>query len=57
MRMNDRPSPNHGPRAGPVDMLVLHYTGMRSAEEALERLCSREAAVSAHYLIAEDGAV
>lgn len=57
MRMNDRPSPNHGPRSGPVDMLVLHYTGMRSAEEALERLCSPEAAVGAHYLVAEDGTV
>jgi N-acetylmuramoyl-L-alanine amidase len=57
MRVNHRPSPNHGPRPGPVDMLVLHYTGMRSAEAALERLCSPEAAVSAHYLIAEDGAV
>jgi N-acetylmuramoyl-L-alanine amidase len=30
---------------------------MRSAAEALERLCSAEARVSAHYLIAEDGAV
>jgi N-acetylmuramoyl-L-alanine amidase len=51
----DRPSPNHGPRPGPIDMLVLHYTGMRSAAEALARLCSRDAAVSAHYLIDEDG--
>jgi N-acetylmuramoyl-L-alanine amidase len=57
MRMIDRPSPNHGARSGPVDMLVLHYTGMRSAEAALERLCSPEAAVSAHYLVAEDGTV
>jgi N-acetylmuramoyl-L-alanine amidase len=38
-------------------MLVLHYTGMRSAEAALERLCSAAAQVSAHYLIDEDGAV
>ena len=40
-----------------IDMLVLHYTGMRSAAEALRRLTSPEAAVSAHYLIDEDGAV
>lgn len=53
----DRPSPNHGPRPGDgaVDMLVLHYTGMRTAAEALDRLCSPEAQVSAHYLIDEDG--
>jgi N-acetylmuramoyl-L-alanine amidase len=38
-------------------MLVLHYTGMESAEAALDRLCSPEAKVSAHYLIDEDGTV
>jgi N-acetylmuramoyl-L-alanine amidase len=54
-RVIKRPSPNHGPRAGPIDMLVLHYTGMPSAAEALARLCSAEAAVSAHYLIDEGG--
>lgn len=54
----DHPSPNHGPRrgAGPVDMLVLHYTGMRTAREALERLCDPGAEVSAHYMIDETGA-
>jgi N-acetylmuramoyl-L-alanine amidase len=57
MEMRDRPSPNHGPRSGAVDMLVLHYTGMRSAAAALDRLCSSEAAVSAHYVVAEDGSV
>ena len=38
-------------------MLVLHYTGMRSAADALERLCDPAAKVSAHYLIDEDGGV
>ena len=51
------PSPNFGPRELPVTMIVLHYTGMQSADEALERLCSEEAGVSAHYLIDEDGTV
>jgi N-acetylmuramoyl-L-alanine amidase len=37
-------------------MLVLHYTGLRTCAEALERLCAPEAKVSAHYLIDEDGA-
>ncbi len=57
--MRHRPSANHDDRPPdiPIDMLVLHYTGMASAGEALERLCDGEAKVSAHYLIDEDGAV
>ncbi|MFM5932201.1 MAG: N-acetylmuramoyl-L-alanine amidase [Novosphingobium sp.] len=51
------PSPNFNARLLPVTMIVLHYTGMQSADEALERLCSEEAGVSAHYLIDEDGTV
>lgn len=53
------PSPNHGPRAPgtAVDMLILHYTGMRSCEEALARLTDPAAQVSAHYVIGEDGTV
>ncbi len=59
MRMKDRPSPNHDPRpaAGAIDMLILHYTGMRTAQEALDRLCDPASRVSAHYLIDEDGTI
>jgi N-acetylmuramoyl-L-alanine amidase len=58
--IRERPSPNHDSRGGPpnlrpVDMLVLHYTGMQSAAAALDRLCDPEARVSSHYLIDEDG--
>lgn len=55
----DRPSPNANDRAAgtPIDMLVLHYTGMRTAAGALDRLCDPAAKVSAHYLIDEDGTV
>ena len=54
----DRRSPNHDDRGGaPIDMLVLHYTGMPSAEAALARLTDRRAEVSAHYVISEAGAV
>ncbi len=38
-------------------MLILHYTGMASAEAALARLRDADARVSAHYLIGEDGAL
>ena len=53
----DVPSPNWNERKLPISMVVLHYTGMKTAQEALERLCDPAAEVSAHYLIEEDGAV
>ena len=56
--MIERPSPNHDDRGGAaIDMLVLHYTGMVSAEAALARLCDPASKVSAHYTIGEDGTV
>jgi len=56
-RLFDRPSPNFDarPDGAAIDMLVLHYTGMKTAEEALARLCDPEAKVSAHYTIDRDG--
>jgi len=59
MNIAQHSSPNFDARPGDgrVEMLILHYTGMRSAQEALDRLCDPAAKVSAHYLIAEDGAV
>lgn len=38
-------------------MIILHYTGMESAEAALERLCDPASEVSAHYVIEENGRV
>ena len=59
MRLREVPSPNHDarPEGVPVDMLVLHYTGMPDEASALARLTDPAAEVSAHYLVAEDGAV
>lgn len=53
----ERPSPNFDarPPGQAVDILVLHYTGMPSAETALARLCDPGARVSAHYCVDEDG--
>jgi N-acetylmuramoyl-L-alanine amidase len=51
------PSPNFDARRAPPDMIVLHYTGMRSGEAALARLTDPAARVSAHYLVEEDGRV
>lgn len=55
--MTVSPNFNDRPFAVPVDMLVLHYTGMQTCADALERLCDADAGVSAHYLIEEDGTV
>jgi N-acetylmuramoyl-L-alanine amidase len=58
MKRVEMPSPNHDDRGGaPIDILLLHYTGMATAEAALARLCDPEAKVSAHYTIDEDGTV
>ena len=50
-------SPNHDERGVPVDMLILHYTGMRSARAAIDRLRDSQAQVSSHYVVDEDGSV
>ena len=56
--MISHPSPNFNDRKdGRIKYLILHYTGMATGKEALDRLCDAEAAVSAHYLIEEDGTV
>ncbi|HUO87660.1 MAG TPA: N-acetylmuramoyl-L-alanine amidase [Rhizomicrobium sp.] len=59
LRIVSCPSPNHDPRppGAPVDILVLHYTGMKTADEALARLTDPAAKVSAHYTIGRDGRI
>jgi N-acetylmuramoyl-L-alanine amidase len=57
LRIVECRSPNCDARLGPIDMLVLHYTGMKTAEEALARLTDPAAKVSAHYTIDRDGRV
>ena len=49
------PSPNFNDRKFPVDMLVLHYTGMQSGAAALEKMTSEAGGVSAHYMVRESG--
>jgi N-acetylmuramoyl-L-alanine amidase len=55
--MISAPSPNFDNRVSPPDMIVLHYTGMKTGAEALARMTDPEAKVSAHYMIEEDGRV
>ena len=51
------PSPNFDERRLPVSILVLHYTGMKSAAAAIDWLADPESKVSAHYVVTEDGQV
>jgi N-acetylmuramoyl-L-alanine amidase len=53
----ETPSPNFDARTLPISMIVLHYTGMPTAEGAIERLTAADSKVSSHYIIAEDGQV
>ena len=48
---------NHEPRRGgaKASILLLHYTGMRSAAKAVEWLATSESRVSCHYVIDEAG--
>lgn len=52
-----RPSPNFNerPDTARIEILVLHYTGMASAEDAIDRLCSPDSKVSSHYVVDEKG--
>ena len=54
-----RPSPNHGERVDgrKPDMIILHYTGMPTADGALDWLCREESQVSCHYFVHENGEV
>ena len=53
------PSPNHGERAGArrPDCLVLHYTGMPTAEAAIALLRDPAREVSCHYVVEETGRI
>lgn len=53
------PSPNFDERTGLArpDMIILHYTGMQFAHEAVHRLCDPKARVSSHYVVMDNGAI
>ena len=57
LAITDAPSPNFDARKAPPDMVLLHYTGMRTAEGAVARLRDPAAQVSAHYVVEEDGCI
>ncbi|MEO1141499.1 MAG: N-acetylmuramoyl-L-alanine amidase [Pseudomonadota bacterium] len=54
-----REAVNHGDRNPDlnIDILLLHYTGMISGQDAEDWLCREESGVSCHYLVHEDGRI
>jgi len=59
LHIRELASPNQDDRPAdvPIDTLILHYTGMQTAGEAIARLRDPAARVSSHYVVDEDGAV
>ena len=59
IRLIDRPSPNFDerPKEAEINVLVLHYTGMKTLKEALDRLVNQVSQVSTHYVISQSGDV
>ena len=53
------PSPNFDerPKDTPIDILIMHYTGMETGAGAVARLCDPAARVSSHYTVDEDGTI
>lgn len=53
------PAANHDERrdGATPEILLLHYTGMASTEQAVAKLASAEGGVSCHYVVLEDGGV
>lgn len=52
-------SPKYEPRADGMEpyILLMHYTGMKTAEAAIDRLTDPESGVNVHYIVEENGKV
>lgn len=56
--MIEKISPNYNDRKGREPyLIILHYTGMETCEEALTRLTDQKSEVSSHYTIDEGGTI
>ena len=59
MKIKHLKSPNyiHCNKTRNIQSVVIHYTGMRSLQSAVERLLSKKYEVSSHYLISRTGKI
>tara|TARA_Y100000590_G_C15511534_1_gene935607 strand:- start:125 stop:850 length:726 start_codon:yes stop_codon:yes gene_type:complete len=60
MKINNINSPNfdkkkRSPKS--IKLVVIHYTGMQSERESIDRLCSFKFKVSAHFVINRNGTI
>jgi len=59
MKIKHLKSPNyiHCNKRRNIHSVIIHYTGMRSLQSAVERLLSKKNEVSSHYLISRNGKI
>jgi len=60
MKIKDFFSPNYNKNKrskGSIKTIVIHYTGMQSERETLNKLCDSKSRVSCHYLINRNGKI
>jgi N-acetylmuramoyl-L-alanine amidase len=59
MKIKYLKSPNyiHCNKRRNIHSVIIHYTGMRSLQSAVERLLSKKYEVSSHYLISRNGKI
>ena len=59
MKIKHLKSPNHihCNKRRNIQSVIIHYTGMRSLQSAVERLLSKKYEVSSHYLISRTGKI
>ena len=60
MKIKNIFSPNYIKKkrsANSIKFIIIHYTGMQSERESIQRLCDPSSKVSSHYLINQKGKV
>ena len=59
IKIIQKKSPNFDkrPKGKKINSIIIHYTGMKTFDEAYKRLCDKNSKVSSHYLIGRDGTI
>ena len=59
IKIIQKKSPNFDkrPKDAKIYSIIIHYTGMKTFDDAYKRLCDKNSKVSSHYLIGRDGKI
>ena len=59
IKIIQKKSPNFDkrPKSTKINSIIIHYTGMKTFDEACKRLCDKNSKVSSHYLIGRNGRI